>query len=169
LDNKIHHRRFGYEIITPFKPINSDTLVLINRGWLEGDISRRSLPPIEAITGEVELVGIIHVPERENLVLMDDQPSGWPRVVQSVKVDALSKEFNQPFFSYLVRLNKASPGSFQPNWVVVNVSPEKHTAYAVQWFAMSLTLLIILFFVNTNFLQILGQGKGRENKSNTRK
>ncbi|MEE8057424.1 MAG: SURF1 family protein [Pseudomonadales bacterium] len=150
LDNRIYRGRFGYEIMTPFKLAHTQMLVMVNRGWLAGDISRRSLPEINTITGTVELNGEIYVPKSEMLRLSQQQNSGWPRVLQSVNISQLEGEFNLPLFPYRVRLNPSSPGSYQPNWVVVNLQPEKHTAYAVQWFAMTATLFAILFLANTN-------------------
>ena len=158
LDNRIHHGRFGYEIITPFKLAASDRLVMVNRGWLAGDRSRRSLPEIEAVTGLVELSGEVYVPKGEMLLLAPPQDSGWPRVLQSIKIDTLKGDFDLPLFPYTVRINSTSPGSYQPNWVVVNLQPQKHTGYAVQWFAMSGALLLILLLANTNLWALL---KGR--------
>ena len=152
LDNRIYRGRFGYEIITPFKLKDSDLIILVNRGWLEGDSSRRTLPAIKVISGSVELTGEIYVPQGEGFVLSDKTEAGnsWPRVVQTLDVNKLLTEFELPVFNYTVRLSNDSPGSFQPNWVVVNLQPAKHTGYAVQWFAMSFTLLVIAIMANTN-------------------
>ncbi len=161
LDNRIYQGRFGYEIITPFKLAASNSVVLVNRGWLLGDSSRRRLPTINPVNGVVELTGEVYVPQGEMLVLAEERSTGWPRVVQSVNIDALKEEFEWPVFQYSVRLNGASPGLYQPNWVVVNLQPEKHTGYAVQWFAMSATLLLIAFLANSNCWALI---KGRKSR-----
>ncbi len=155
LDNRIYQQRFGYEIITPFKLADMNLLVLVNRGWLPGDPSRRTLPEIAAVTGTIELSAEVYVPQGEMFQLGTSENSKWPRVVQSVKVDELHKEFSTPLFPYTVRLSAGEPGSYQANWVVVNLQPEKHTGYAVQWFAMSATLLLIGFLANTNCWSLL--------------
>lgn len=159
LDNRIYQGRFGYEIITPFKPASSGDIVLINRGWIEGDVSRRSLPKVDAVVTEVELLGEIYVPQGDVFMLAEETHTDWMSVVQSINIERLSEKFDQRLFPYVVRLSVESPGSYQPNWVVVNLQPEKHTGYAVQWFAMSVTLLIIAFFSNTNCWALL---KGRK-------
>lgn len=155
LDNRIYQQRFGYEIITPFKLAEQNVLVLVNRGWLPGDPSRRTLPKIAAITGTVELSAEVYVPQGELLQLAASDSSEWPRIVQSVELDKLGDEFSTPLFPYTVRLSAGEPGSYQANWVVVNLQPEKHTGYAVQWFAMSATLLLIGFLANTNCWSLL--------------
>ncbi|MEH6911867.1 MAG: SURF1 family protein [Oceanicoccus sp.] len=159
LDNRIYQGRFGYEIITPFKPARSDALVFINRGWVEGDISRRSLPKIESIVAEVELLGEVYVPQGDMLMLAEETNITWMSTVQAINIERLGEKFDQRLFPYVVRLSVESPGSYQSNWVVVNLQPEKHVGYAVQWFAMSVTLLIIAFLANTNCWSLI---KGRK-------
>ncbi len=159
LDNRIYQGRFGYEIITPFQPTGSDDLVFINRGWVKGDVSRRSLPAIDVVTAEVELLGEVYVPLGNVLMLAEETSIGWMSAVQAVDLESLSEKFDQRLFPHVVRLSMESAGSYQPNWVVVNLQPEKHVGYAVQWFAMSVTLLIIAFLANTNCWVLL---KGRK-------
>ena len=40
------------------------------------------------------------------------------------------------------------------DWPVINVTPEKHTAYAVQWFAMALVLLLLYLWRSTNVAEV---------------
>jgi len=159
LDNRIYQGRFGYEIITPFRLVDSKTMVLVNRGWLEGDISRRSLPAIKAIAGEIALIGEVYVPQGDVMLLADESASGWPRVMQSLNIEALQKEFEQTLFPYSVRIKQISAASYTPNWVVVNLQPEKHTGYAVQWFAMAVALLVIGLLANTNLWSLIKRNK----------
>lgn len=159
LDNRMNKGSFGYEIITPFQPVGAKSLVLVNRGWVKGDVSRRSLPDIDSIIGEVDLSGEVYVPQGVPMRLGVDDNVGGTGVVQSIDIDELSPFFPNQLFPYVVRLSLGNPGSYQPNWVVVNLQPEKHIGYAVQWFAMSITLLIIAFLANTNCWALL---KGRK-------
>jgi cytochrome oxidase assembly protein ShyY1 len=163
LDNRIYQGRFGYEIITPFQLADSDQIVLINRGWIAGDRSRRTLPEIPAVAGELELLGQIYIPRRELMQLADHPQQGWPRVVQKLDVAALANELQQTLFPYSVRLSAGSAGLLQANWMVVNQQPEKHVGYAVQWFAMAFTLVIIAFLSNTNFWAWLKSPKASNN------
>jgi|TARA_B110000908_G_scaffold130532_1_gene153505 cytochrome oxidase assembly protein ShyY1 len=159
LDNRIYQGRFGYEIITPFRPVSSDDVVWVNRGWIAGDVSRRTLPKIDPIVGEVELLANVYVSQGEVLMLAEEEKIRWMGVVQAINFEKLSQKFDQRLFPHVVRLSSESPGSYQPNWVVVNLQPEKHVGYAVQWFAMSVTLLLIAFLANTNCWALI---KGRK-------
>lgn len=150
LDNRIRQRRFGYEVVTPFQLSESEQIVLVNRGWIEGDQARRHLPEFVTPEGELTLRGDIHVPQGELLMLASEQHSGWPRVQQSLEVSALQDKFAVLLFPYSVRLHAESPGALTPSWMVVNIQPQKHTGYAVQWFAMGITLVLIALLGNTN-------------------
>ena len=47
------------------------------------------------------------------------------------------------YFPYVVRLTPDSAGALLADWPLINTRPEKHTAYAVQWFLMALALLLL--------------------------
>ncbi len=155
LDNRIYQGRVGYEIITPLELSANDQWVLVNRGWVAGSVDRRRLPTVNAVLGEVKLMAEVYVPLGEMMQLAEDSPTGWPRVVQTIDIESLAEEFGQPVFPYTVRLDVNSPGALQPNWLVVNIQPEKHTGYAVQWFGMGVALLVILLLANTNLWQLI--------------
>jgi cytochrome oxidase assembly protein ShyY1 len=162
LDNRIYKGQFGYEVIMPFQLESQNTIVLVNRGWLAGDKSRRTLPDIERLTGVVNLTAQVYVPQGEMLRLAVEENQGWPRVVQSVSIQDLAPEFEQAMFPYSVRLQEGSMASYSANWVVVNLQPSKHTGYAVQWFAMSITLLLIGVLANCNLWSIIKRNKNED-------
>lgn len=147
LDNRTRQGRFGNEVIALFRTSGDEAAFLVNRGWVPADPARRARPGVPRVAGEVTLRGTVYVPPGEALVLGDQaQQRGWPRQVQSVDVPRLGGALGLApgeLFPYLVRLDADSPGSLQVGWPVVNVSPEKHTGYAVQWFSMAGVLALI--------------------------
>jgi cytochrome oxidase assembly protein ShyY1 len=155
LDNRMFQGQFGYEIITAFQLAGSERLVLVNRGWLAGDKSRRSLPEVPVISGPQLLQGEIHVSLGQPLLLGEQTAGPWPRVVQFLDMQALTAELGAKLFPYPVRIDASSPSAFQPNWMVVNMQPEKHHAYAFQWFAMAAAVVIIVLVTNTNIVSWL--------------
>lgn len=155
LDNRINQGRFGYEIISPFMVEDSDLVVLVNRGWIAGDRSRRTLPAVETITEPVSLLGGVYVPQGALLVLGEQQTAGWPRVVQQLDIESLATELGINLYPYTVRLKAGSTGAYKLNWMVVNMQPEKHHGYAFQWFAMAAAVIIITLVLNTNIIAVL--------------
>ena len=159
LDNKIYQGRVGYELISVFKPTEYQSLVLINRGWIAGDPARQKLPKIEPLTEPLQLKGEVYVPLGEMIVLAKTAEKDWPRVIQQLDTKRISNQLQHPVFPYTIRLSEGQPGVKQRNWPVVNIQPAKHTGYAVQWFAMALTVVFIIILSNSNLWSLL---RGKE-------
>lgn len=154
LDNRIHEGRPGYEVVQPFHTTGSE-LLLVNRGWVEQAQYRSELPAIEPVSGQVSIRATVYVPFGEAFTLGDSmsQSSGWPRRIQTLEPEAmiaqLEGEQQDAAFPYSLRLQPGSPGALQENWPPVNTSPEKHQAYAVQWFSMAVVLAGLYLYVST--------------------
>ena len=146
LDNRIRQGRYGVEVITPLR-LGSGQLVLVNRGWLAADPSRQQLPDVPPIVGAGRLTGYIYVPPGEAYTLgaiaSDDR---WPRLIQAAPVAELGSVLPQAPYPYIVRLEADSPGALLADWPLVTTRPEKHTAYAFQWFAMAVALGLLFLW-----------------------
>ncbi len=148
LDNKIHEGQVGYEILTPFDTSNGETF-LVNRGWIAQGATRKDLPKIPYVDGVVTIQGSIYVPLEEAFVLNTTEElevSEGPKVIQTIQMDELSKDLAKDIAPYTVRLLENSIGLTQANWQAVNMLPEKHRAYAVQWFAMLFALITMFIY-----------------------
>ena len=168
LDNKIYQGKFGYEVLTPFKVANSNWVVWVNRGWLAADSSRRTLPLIPQVLAPIAQPSItidaeVYVPQSKMMALTElEVPKliiNKPLVVQQFTVLAKAAGIEAKIFPYSVRLKEAAQGVLTRNWVVVNVQPEKHVAYAFQWFSMAAMLIIIGVLANSNLWQYIKHKK----------
>ncbi|WP_019216187.1 SURF1 family protein [Legionella tunisiensis] len=68
LDNQHYQHQFGYNVLTLFK-LDSGRLVLIDRGWIKGNITRRTFPQIVIPTGPMHLTGRVYYPAGKNWIL----------------------------------------------------------------------------------------------------
>jgi cytochrome oxidase assembly protein ShyY1 len=153
MDNKIYQGQFGYEVIMPFRERNGG-LLLVSRGWVNGSLDRNQLPVVEPVAGAIELLGEVYVPLGEAFTLGSTElPDGWPKRIQSLDVAALSAAMNATLYPYVIRLRESSVNAFVPHWQDVNMQPQKHTAYAVQWFAMAAALVVLYFAVAFGFMR----------------
>lgn len=150
LDNSVRNGKVGYEVLTPFLDHNSDAVVLVNRGWIKAPAYRSELPTIPMVNGERLIFGSIY---RPFMTRATNASELWPKVIQAVEIDVLAGTLSQQLANYTVRIDSASAGALESGWMVVNIQPEKHTAYAVQWFAMSLALLLLVVYTNFSRLQ----------------
>ena len=153
LDNKQRRAQVGYEVVVPFALAGGGTL-LINRGWLAAGQSRGDLPPVAAITGKVTLFGTLATPTEHPLLSAKSETSGWPKVITEIEAPEMSRQLGKQVLPRYVKLEEASPGAFITDWQPMNVTPERHTGYAVQWFAMAAALVIWFVFANTNLWQL---------------
>ena len=157
LDNRVKNGRPGYEILEPMsvKGLEADGLpqaMLVNRGWVPASLDRSQLPEEEPVVGEVQVRGFLYHNLRGGYRL-DDQITvvrQWPSRVGWISVERAEELFGEPFYEYQLRLDSDSVGSLETGWVTVAVQPEKHTAYAVQWFVMAAVLLVMTLIANSN-------------------
>lgn len=184
LDNQVHQGRVGYEIICPFinrKKANQEradqsstdqsvvaaTIVMVSRGFVVAPPLRTQLPAIPAVATPISIYGEVYLPAGEQVLLADLQAAdGWPKVVQAASVDYLKSLLGAatselPVYPWIVRLDADSPALLEPHWQTVNLSPEKHTGYAVQWFAMAATLVLIGIAANTTLMQWLKEKRNK--------
>lgn len=158
LDNKIVQGRYGNEVIAVFELADSETLVLVNRGWVAADAARRSLPDVAPVDGSVSIEGQVYVAPGQPYMLADEPlTAGWPKRVQAVQVDKFAAALgvsSGALFPYPVRIAVESPGALHVDWPVVNMSPEKHYGYAVQWFTMSVVLAFLYLLRSSNLIEL---------------
>lgn len=152
LDNQFYKGQVGYFILTPFVLETKGPVILVNRGWLLMDKNREILPSIDFLPelGSQSITGIInHFPE-VGLVLegSDDLGKAWPSVVQLINPKKVADKLKRPILDFQVQLSKDQLHGYTREWQVkVRIPPEKHIAYAFQWFSLAVTLLLLTFWV----------------------
>jgi surfeit locus 1 family protein len=148
LDNRIFQGRVGYELLMPFRDLSGVT-VIVNRGWLMAPPTREELPTFPTPGEQLRLQGRLHVPSTTVQPDIHATPS-WPAVVQAVNVPELARLAGVEVFPFLVRLDPAQPGVTDADWPTVNMDPDRHRAYAAQWFLMAIALLVVFVTGGTN-------------------
>jgi surfeit locus 1 family protein len=168
LDNQVQHGLFGYEVLGILQLSDDGGSVLVNRGWVAGDAARRSLPVVPIVEGTVEITGHVYVAPGEPFMLAEQQlDKVWPKRIQAMEMDKLGPAVTAlqggNVFPFPVRIDAGEPGALQVDWQVVNMSPQKHQAYAVQWFAMAAVLFAFYLLRSSNLWQLM-TGSGRAGK-----
>ena len=161
LDNRLQGGQFGYEVVSPVALSAVAEVVLVNRGWIAGDAARRSLPQVEVPVGAVDITGHVYIPPGQPYLLAEQELSGpWPKVLQALEMDKLRPVIEQAaagstMFPHLVRLDADQTGALQVDWQIINVSPQKHRGYAVQWFCMAAALAVLFVLRSSNLWQYM--------------
>jgi len=168
LDNRIYAGRFGVEVLGILELDGGAGLVLVNRGWLVADPARRVPPAVPRVKGRVELTGHVYVAADAPYLLGEQQMgSAWPIMLQAVEmakiVPVLEAINGGRVFPYPVRVAGGEPGALAVDWQPVNSSPDKHRAYAAQWFTMAAVLLVFFVLRSSNLWQLV-KPAGRKRK-----
>ncbi|HDY82351.1 MAG: SURF1 family protein [Gammaproteobacteria bacterium] len=165
LDNRISGGRFGYEVLGILRLGDGSGTVLVNRGWIAGDSSRRELPDVPQVRGQVNVTGHVYVAPGAPYLLAEQQlQAGWPKRIQAVEMDKLQPPImalvSGAVFPYPVRIDADAPGALLVDWQVVNMSPHKHQGYALQWFVMAAVLFVFYVLRCSNLWQLLSASRG---------
>jgi len=152
LDNRIHQGAAGYQVLTPLVMDNAAGTVLVNRGWVPLGLSRAVLPPLPGPDGQLLVAGIMaRLPERVfRLDAAEEQHAGWPQVVQNIDFEDFERRLGYPLLPVIIQLDKTTAQGFARDWKpVYGILPDKHRAYAMQWFTLALVLFLIYVGVNS--------------------
>ncbi len=147
LDNKIHNGVAGFSMITPMRINNSDTRVLINRGWIAAGRERKVLPHVETPNEVVRIVGIAHIPGQKIFELSSNTVEG--RVWQNLTLERYQKTVPFPVQPFVILQENASDDGLIREWQRPDSGRQVHLGYAFQWYAISIVLIIIYVVVNT--------------------
>jgi surfeit locus 1 family protein len=152
LDNRLHQGRAGYHVLTPFRLAGRDATLLVNRGWVPVGASRAVLPELPGPAGEIRLTARVALPPEEifRLDSAEEAGSGWPQVVQAIDIPALEQRLGHALLPLVLQLDADDAHGFVRDWkAVYGIPPDKHRAYAMQWFTLAVVLAIIYIGVNT--------------------
>lgn len=150
LDNKTYRGKVGYDIYVPFHARGLSQAILVNRGFLPLGASRRELPMISPIKGPTTIIGMINLPPLYVSLghMSEHLTPSWPLRVQFINLPQLATLLNDKLFPYVVNLDPKDPRAYASEWKITTLSPDKHLGYAVQWFALAGTLLILSLALN---------------------
>lgn len=150
LDNRTRNGRVGYEVVGLIEREGS-TPVLVNRGWVPAGNDRSVLPEIEIPPGNHRVEGYLYRSVQKPIVFAEQQWSGsWPERTQIIDFELMAGRLQQELYPFVVRISPESPLAYQADWRVERKGPGMHIGYAVQWALISLTIVIMSLFVNSN-------------------
>ncbi len=149
LDNEVRNGRVGYAVLTPFA-LDDGRVVLVDRGWVPVGGSRSELPQVEIPERRRRVEGRVYVPFGEPYSLGEagagDAP--WPRVIQYLDFNAIAVWLRAQVPPLVVRMDAEEDGGYLRNWSALPFSADRHLAYAVQWFALALAVVVVFVLLS---------------------
>ena len=149
LDSQVHAGQVGVRVYRLFQPDGASPPLLVDLGWLPV-LDRHHMPglPPPALAS---VQGLLMPPPSHGLVAATaNRLADGDVLVTALSAPELPVLLSQPALApRVLRLDPAvHVGGERDLDVLPNtMPPERHVAYAVQWFAMAATILIIAFLL----------------------
>lgn len=150
LDNQTNKNSLGYRV---YQVVTSgEHAVLVNLGWTQGSIDRQKLPKVTALVGPYKFQGHVRFIEK-GIMLMEQKFEGnqWPLRIQQVELEKFSTLIGVQLLPFVVYLDKKEGLGFVKNWKPIVMPPEKHRAYAFQWFSLAVAWLSLMIWASYRF------------------
>ena len=151
LDDQVRDGRQGVIVFSPFKPNDGALAVLINRGFIVKDEQARSPTIPDLPTAEVELSGLYAPTPGVGLRLGGNALPGqahWPKLTVQINTDEIGEDLGYRIDSRVIQLDADSASGFMREWTPQIIPPERHLGYAVQWFGLLVTTIIIFIVLH---------------------
>lgn len=149
LDNQHYNHELGYDAISPLL-IEDGSVVMVDRGWIAADNNRNSFPEVKTIKEKIQLQGSVYYPPKNQWVLgpnLEKKDNGVV-IIELLDTNLLEQILQKKVYPFIIRLNKKDAHGFVREWAIVSMPPQRHLAYALQWFAMAFVILILFVVLN---------------------
>ncbi len=160
IENKIYAGQVGYEVVALATIPGSHKYVPVNLGWVPAAAERDQLPSVTIPSQPVQLAGQIYIPEPPFLLAKQQPELIWPIRLLYPELNVMSAISGYPMTPFMVRLDNSAEFGYVRDWPVVIMTPEKHYAYALQWFGLAFAAVIVF---------IVATGKRTKPNNNTPK
>ena len=146
LDNRVRNGVAGYHVLTPLVPVGGGQAVLVNRGWLAPGRTRVSVTLPPAPTGAVEVEGIAVDPHSRYMELGDAAPAG--RVWQNLDFARYAQQSGLALQPVLLLQTSVAADRLLRDWPRPDAGVDMHRAYALQWYGLAATLVVLWLVLN---------------------
>ncbi|WP_258239771.1 SURF1 family protein [Pseudidiomarina homiensis] len=160
LDNQVYQGKVGYHVIGLLRTEQRPELVPVNLGWVPVGLDRTKLPQLELPNDVLTVKGWFYQPNTDGFSLAKRivEPNGPPWRIQQLDSSAISDALELPIATNVVLLSEAEAYGWLRSWQPQVMSPEKHQAYALQWFSLALALLIVVLLVRRSITKTKKEG-----------
>jgi surfeit locus 1 family protein len=162
LDNVVHEGVAGYQVLTPLRADEGSPLLLVNRGWLPAGPDRRVLPDVAVDAAPRRVRGRLDSLPRPGLRLPSSLPDPPQRVTVLSYPEAadLAALLGEPVHDYQVLLDTDEPDGYLRDWHAPGLAPERHLAYAGQWFLFAAGAVAAAVVIAVRALRSASRSRG---------
>ena len=146
LDNRVFNGVAGYHVLTPLKIAGGQLAILVNRGWMAAGRTREQVPLPPTPRGSVKLEGMAVDPHTRYLELAPTAPQG--RVWQNLDFARYATSTGLKLQPVLMLQISPTSDGLQRAWPRPDTGVSMHVSYAVQWYSLATTLIVLWLVMN---------------------
>jgi surfeit locus 1 family protein len=134
----------GYHVLTPLK-MNNGYIVLVNRGWVPIEKRDPATRKETQTKSRVTVTGIMRIPggPRWFQPANDPEKNVWYSFDLEMMEQKIGKAAEFKLVPYIIDADKTPPGVIPVGGQTQLDIPNNHLSYAITWFSLSLSLLVI--------------------------
>lgn len=170
LDNVVLGGKVGFDLLLWFQEAGTNRQFLVNRGFVQMGRTRAELPEIPPLViGFDRLFGHVYAREYDADSMLPVIPLAEPELVVSklrgsvgaiqtrsvniaqhanalflATIEPSAEDMESTTYPYLIRLALDDPNGLARNWIIANITSEKHIGYSIQWFLMAAAIVVLL-------------------------
>ena len=157
-DNQTRDGRLGYEVYGLWQPQGYETPILVSRGWLPRKDFYEKVPEVPIFKADT-IEGSLYFSKGANPVVANnavwqEYDNVW--LLGQFDFETLAEKVMQMGYDsapFIIRMQPDTESEFVRQWPLVASPPEKHIAYAIQWFAMAFALVMLFIILNLKRVQ----------------
>lgn len=160
LKNQIIRGEYGYDVLIPFTTYQGESLI-VNLGWVPGitnqnpDIHPDQLAQwldVQSIDGNAR--SPMDLPFVENIFQTNEKAS-----ILEITPESFPYADVEP--SWYLQISPNDPMALRTHWQDTSIKASKHIGYAIQWFAMAITLALAFLLTNSDLAQRWQRGNNK--------
>ncbi len=149
VDNKSDGSTVGYHVITPLQLERTNSVVLVNRGYVPRGPAYPAPPVVPVPAGSVTVGGLLSSPNARFLELGQESPvqgSVW----QNLTIERYRALTGRSVASLWLLADPVDAG-FRPVIERPDTKVEKHVEYMMTWYSLAATVVLLWLFLNLKF------------------
>lgn len=143
LENTILDGRVGYYVVTPLEYAADAPLLLVNRGWAPADGDPRTVLSVadepQRIGGRVGQLPRVGIRAGEAF----PHGAGWPRRANWPGAEEIAGAIGREVLPFVLLADPDPASPLIRRWQPRVAGPVRHLGYAVQWFGLALTVVVV--------------------------